>query len=879
MNTSEICNDEQRRHAVRAKPELNGLDYLEVGEDYRTLTVYFLGKAPQELLRKEGEPIDSYKRRLRQFVRIEGGRRIRDVKVEDVEVRQATDPKTGIVDPERDDEMIVQVDRDGDFSTYTLRLVGLENIDPRYDHVTFSFKADCPSDLDCAPAEVCPPAPRVEPEINYLAKDYASFRQLILDRLALIMPDWKERHVPDLGIALVELLAYAGDHLSYYQDAVATEAYLDTARQRISVRRHARLVDYAMHEGCNARAWLCAETDSDLELDPADIYFITGYNDALPVTGNALTADDVRNVSIHDYEVFEPMQKEAIRPYAAHNEIHFYTWGDRECCLPRGATRATLLDVKGDIVIQHEAEKRESYEQTAQKQQPEKTIYPPPEPARILHLQVGDILIFEEVIGPETGNPADADPTHRHAVRLTKVTPGEDTLYDPPIPIVEIEWAAEDALPFALCLSAIGPAPECAYLEDISIARGNVILVDHGWTIEPPEPLGMVPLEATESECECEGHSGDVRYVPGRLQPHLQKSPLTFSQPLPPADTPAARLLSQDPRQAYPQVWLTGTRVTPQGESVTPWVAKPDLLSSQPDDYHFVVEMDNDWRAYLRFGDGELGRMPEAGTTFTATYRVGSGTRGNVGAETILRIVTRRTKLSGGIVRVRNPLPARSGVDPEPLAEVKLFAPHAFRKRLERAITAGDYARLAERNSKVQRAAAALRWTGNWYEAQVAIDPSGVEEASETLLRQIEGYLYPYRRIAHDLAVLAAQRVSLDIEVIVCVLPHYLRGHVKAALLDVFSNRRLPDGRLGFFHADNLTFGEGIYLSKLVAAAQAVPGVESVKVAKLERLYEGPNREIENGVLRLGPLEVARLDNDPSFPEHGRLVLDVKGGR
>ena len=65
--------------------------------------------------------------------------------------------------------------------------------------------------------------------------------------------------MPDLGITLVEVLAYVGDYLSYYQDAVATEAYLDTARQRISVRRHARLVDYLMHEGCNARAWVCVQ--------------------------------------------------------------------------------------------------------------------------------------------------------------------------------------------------------------------------------------------------------------------------------------------------------------------------------------------------------------------------------------------------------------------------------------------------------------------------------------------------------------------------------------------------------------------------------------------------------------------------------------------
>ena len=74
--------------------------------------------------------------------------------------------------------------------------------------------------------------------------------------LLVLSPDWVERNPADLGIMLVELLAYLGDHLSYYQDAIATEAYLGTARQRVSVRRHARLLDYAMHDGCNARVWV-----------------------------------------------------------------------------------------------------------------------------------------------------------------------------------------------------------------------------------------------------------------------------------------------------------------------------------------------------------------------------------------------------------------------------------------------------------------------------------------------------------------------------------------------------------------------------------------------------------------------------------------------
>ena len=75
------------------------------------------------------------------------------------------------------------------------------------------------------------------------------------------MPDWAERNPADLGVALVEVLAYVADHLSYRQDAIATEAYLGTARRRVSVRRHARLVDYPMHDGCNARTWLHVRLD------------------------------------------------------------------------------------------------------------------------------------------------------------------------------------------------------------------------------------------------------------------------------------------------------------------------------------------------------------------------------------------------------------------------------------------------------------------------------------------------------------------------------------------------------------------------------------------------------------------------------------------
>ena len=266
---------------------------------------------------------------------------------------------------------------------------------------------------------------------------------------------------------------------------------------------------------------------------------------------------------------------------------------------------------------------------------------------------------------------------------------------------------------------------------------------------------------------------------------------------------------------------------------------------------------------------------------FSAAYRVGNGPEGNVGAGAIAHLITREHAVSGGIRSVRNPLPARGGSGPESVAEARLYVPYAFRQRLERAVTAEDYAAIVMREfpTKVQRAAAHLYWTGAAYEVLVAVDAMGREQADPELLSEITGRLHRYRRIGHDLRVHAARRVPLDIELRVCVLRDHLRAHVEAALLEVFGNRQVADGRLGLFHPDRLSFGDGVYLSALVAAAQAVAGVESVAVTRLHRLYEAPNDEIENGVLPLGPLEIARVDNDPSLPENGRLRLDMRGGR
>lgn len=758
--------------------------------------------------------------------------------------------------------LVVRTSVAGDFSSYTLKLAtsALDStppadFDPQLVALDFSFKVECPSDFDCRQDAACPPAGRAAPEIDYLAKDYASFRRLLLARMAHVVPQWQQSSAADYGIAVAELLAYAGDQLSYWQDAIGTEAYIGTARKRISLRRHALLVDYPMHDGRNARAWLHLNVKpAACQLDLLHTRFLTrcpGYATGIE-DGSAALAQAMESAPV----VFEPLidPRYAATGYtqtlhSVHNRMPFYTWNDDRCCLTKGATRATLGDQYPD-------------------------------------LRPGDVLLLEEILGPYTGIAGDADPSHRHAVRLTSVATTNDLSNGHPI--TEIEWAAEDALPFSLCISGKADAAHGGKsLSDISVARGNIVLVDHGQTVEG-EDLGQMPQPAmylaqgNVSPCN---PPSPVPVAP-RFRPRLARSPLTqavgqfqtigndhgtlLAEDL--SSAPAAKIFEDDMAGILPQVALSGDK---DGNS-RPWYAERTLLTLTPTDTNFVVEIDDDGAAQLRFGDDEHGMRPTPPTAFTAAYRIGNGTAGNVGAEAICHIVCKAADFAN-VAAVRNPMPARGGIDPESADSVRRNAPEAFRTQ-ERAVTTDDYAEIAGRDPRVQRAAATLRWTGSWHTVFVTVDPLADADRGK-LKNELVPFMDRFRMTGHDLEFDTPRYVSLEIELCVCVDGGHLRSDVKQRLLQIFSNRVLPDGQRGLFHPDNFSFGQPVYLSPIYAAAHKVPGVASVRVTAFQRQGIDDQTYLAAGVLPIGRLEIARLDNDPNFPEHGVLRLDLKGGK
>jgi len=106
-----------------------------------------------------------------------------------------------------------------------------------------TFEGYCP---DCAERRVEFPQPLPGPgdDFDWLARDYDSFRRLMLEELAGRFPERTRWTAGDLEVALVEILAAVLDQLSDMADRVATEAYLETARRPESVRRLLSLIGY-----------------------------------------------------------------------------------------------------------------------------------------------------------------------------------------------------------------------------------------------------------------------------------------------------------------------------------------------------------------------------------------------------------------------------------------------------------------------------------------------------------------------------------------------------------------------------------------------------------------------------------------------------------
>ncbi len=713
--------------------------------------------------------------------------------------------------------VVLTLDELGDFSIYTLTVNG-PDIDPFFSCAKLRFRLGCDYPFDCAtPATQSAPPPELPVSIDYFTKDYAGFRQALLDFIPTRLPSWTEQNEADIGMMLLELFAATADNLSYMQDRVANEAFLDTATQRRSVAAHLALIGYQMDDGASAYTWLAFQVNAPASLS-------AGFK----VSNNPSAGDD-------PVLVFETASDAQLLP--ANNQMPLYDWGNSNCCLPKAALSTVL---NGDFSS----------------------------------LAAGDYLIF------------DGGRDHRDVVRLTSDAqivsaaqvsspPSGSPPASPPgnVVVTVVNWSEDTPLSNDYCV-------------DNTVVYGNVVLATHGETVQDEPLRKLSEQQITQVQAEIAARPPGARVPRQRLQ-------LTYA-PLAHLDATTLALVANPASSAAPASDGSFTARTRRSTSTLkltvdgdPWSEKASLLESGPNDQVFRVEIDDLGQATVVFGDGVFGMRPSETSSVLATYRVGGGSSGNVSADSLT--LARPDGDASWLNSVNNPLAAIGGRDLESRDHARRVAPASFHQPMM-AVSAADYqsalASFLDSNGRaaIQRANAQFLWTGSWLTVNVTADPTGTEGLTADLRQQLTDYLNSKRLSGYDIEISEPAYLPVELALQVSVAAGAQQSDVQQALLLAFGTGTLPGGSNAFFHPDNFTFGDNLYISRIYAAAMAVPGVQSVTISRLARAHAAdPTGEtslnLNQGYLAAGSDQVIRLDNDRNFPENGTLTITPSGGQ
>jgi hypothetical protein len=721
--------------------------------------------------------------------------------------------------------LALHVTAPGDLSAYRLTVFS-SKLDPFFDQALFSFRVSLPDTVDCgAPAPACP-EPASEPVIiDYLAKDFTSFTQALSDFSAQRYPAWVERSEADLGVMLMEALAAMADELSYYQDRVLAESTIATATQRLSVLRHARLVDYEPAPATVATALL------QLDVSPASSSATNWMLDSrTPLLVQALGADgSIVDFEIEDWQAGLAGAVSGPAPVWANVDSRWnrgrlppYYWDDSERWLLAGATD---FYVTGHRLGLYPGQQLLLDTPAASSADPSTR-------------EVVTVLATEETSDPLLGDPP---PT-----RLTRVFLQSPTTEDHDLSITQV---AGNLVP---AVQGQRQSDKFVIPDPAAPSPGPVVVrVAANWTPQDPLP--------------------DYRYC-------LAASPLAWlataaqdtSLPARPEIVLNEVLTDGDIVPWSFEHWLLDAGPADQVFTLTPEQYSPVLTSNGSTWFDY----DGDGGTTIRFGDGTFGTSPLPGTGFTATYRTGGGAAGNVPADAITGVAATSPQASL-IQACTNPFPATGGTDAETLQQIRDRAPRNFSATPLRAVIAQDYQAAARSLPWVQRTRTAFRWTGSWLTVFTEADPADAEELTIDQLRSLTGLLDQQRLAGYESYALSPSYVSIDLRITVTAKTGYFPSDVAAAVLARLRPGAVSGSTAGFFDHSLWTFGQALEPSALLAAVQSCPGVDGVGQILYRRHGAQPDWTALTGPVRVGPGQILRVDNDPARPEAGSLHVSV----
>jgi hypothetical protein len=270
------------------------------------------------------------------------------------------------------------------------------------------------------------------------------------------------------------------------------------------------------------------------------------------------------------------------------------------------------------------------------------------------------------------------------------------------------------------------------------------------------------------------------------------------------------------------------------------WLRVASLLASGSADTSYSVRRDENDVASIQFGDFTYGRPPRRGrNNITASYNVGGGTKGNVAAGAISKIVQPLAQLK----RVLNVGAATGGADAETNAEAVSRGPQQFRS-MGRAVTADDYIQHAKTFGVAKVRAKAVGWNV----VQLVVAPAGGGYPSLTLQKDLIAYFDDKRILTTKVQVKDPTYIEIVIAGQLNVMPQYFKDQVQ---------NNAVRACLNLWSFENADFGDTLFLSKVYEQIEELDGVESVFITTFNRRDGLTMAQIADaGAIRLGDDEL-----------------------
>ena len=252
------------------------------------------------------------------------------------------------------------------------------------------------------------------------------------------------------------------------------------------------------------------------------------------------------------------------------------------------------------------------------------------------------------------------------------------------------------------------------------------------------------------------------------------------------------------------------------------------FFASGPDSKVFQVLSDDNYGAIVVFGDNNIGKVPAAGDQYTIVYRIGGGTRGNIGdrvlnAKTTVNYMSNPTSID---TTVENISKATGGADAETIEKAKRYGPLIFRSQ-GRLVTLTDYKAFANSYiSSYGSVGKAIAATRRAYSSANIIDLYVLEKANDLQLRkstpefkrQLLEAIQDRKMLTDEVVVVDGLIRTLDLRITVRLEKkyQYLESSIRQkAVLKINQ----------FFNMDNNDFGKPFVPQDLMYSLFEIPEI------------------------------------------------------